>query len=30
MKLLAISGALRKASLNTLLVRHAAREISTD
>jgi len=30
MKLLAISGALRKASLNTLLVRHAAREISTN
>jgi chromate reductase len=30
MKLLAISGALRKASLNTLLVRHAAGEISTD
>ena len=30
MKLLTISGALRRASLNTLLVRHAAREISTD
>ena len=30
MKFLVISGALRKASLNTLLVRHAAREISTD
>ena len=30
MKLLAISGALRRASLNTLLLRHAAREISTD
>ena len=30
MKLLAISGSLRIASLNTLLLRHAAREISTD
>ena len=30
MKILAISGALRKASLNTLLVCHAAREISAD
>ena len=30
MKILAISGALRKASLNTLLVHHAAREISTN
>ena len=30
MKLLAISGALRKASLNTLLVHHAAKEICPD